>query len=655
MASIINTGVSALNAFKRQLETTGHNIANVNTEGYSRQSVQLETRRPHVENGLYLGSGVQTASVRRSYDDFLAARVRDHNSSHEEFRVYAQYARQVDNILADSAAGLDSSLQQFFAAVNDVADDPTSIPARSVMLNRAEQLGERFGSLDGWLEDNRVRLNQDLSYEIDEINTRSQALASVNARIRAQHNGPAGIPGDVLDERDRLVDELSRYTTVSTFEERDGTVNVFVGTGQALVVGITHNTLGVASNPYDAGQKELILQQNNGGQVNITAQMTGGSLGGLLRFRDEVLNSSQNALGRIAVGLASFFNEEHQTGMDLDDELGGGFFSTANPQALGSSANAAGSSVSLSIHDAAQLTAHEYRLDLIGGSWSLVDLDSGATVPLSGTGTSADPLVAAPPDELGFGVVVNAAVDGDSFLLRPTRTGAADVDLLIGDERDIAAAEAVFTLADASNAGTGRIGPGALTTRSTSGVAPAPPVSITLTYNAANELVLPPGTQFVDAAGNPIASNVPYVSGDTYRVDIAGLGIFDFSVSGAPTAGDTFTLEGNAGGVGDNRNARRLADLQTERLMIGGTASIANTYAALIADVGTKTQQAISNASVQENLLAQAEASKAEVSGVNLDEEAADLVRFQQAYQAAAQVINVANSLFDSILGAVRG
>jgi len=549
MASIINTGISALNAFKRQMDTTGHNIANVNTEGYSRQTVQLTTREPQVYPQGYVGTGVDVASIRRNYDDYLATQVRDYSALHEEFSTYQQRATQIDNVIADSATGIDSSLQQFFASVNDVADDPTSIPARSVMLSRAQQLSDRFQSLDGWLEQMRGRVNQDLERQVGDVNAIARSLAEVNTRILSVNGAAGAPPNDLLDERDRMIDELSHYTSVSTLAQSDGTVNVFVGSGQALVVGTSYNTLGVTDNPMSADQKELVIQQAGGQVVNVTQQMSGGSLGGLLRFRDEVLDETQNALGRVAIGLASLFNEQHRDGFDLDGQPGGDFFSLTAPQALGSSTNAAGSSVSISIDDPSLLTTHEYRLDFDGSNWSMTDLDSGGSIPLSASGAPLT-LNASPPAELGFSVVVNAAAANDSFLLRPTRGGAAGLEVLVSDERDIAAAEAI--------------------------------------------------------------------------------------------------------GVGDNRNARRLADLQNAHLMMGGTATLSDTYRSLIADVGSKTQQAASNAATQGHLLAQAEASKAEVSGVNLDEEAANLVRFQQAYQAAAQVINVANSLFDSLLAAVR-
>jgi flagellar hook-associated protein 1 FlgK len=651
MASIINTGISALNAFKRQMETTGHNIANVNTDGYSRQRVQFGSRPAEATPQGFIGSGTEITSIRRSYDDYLAGRVRSYNASHEEFAIYEQRANQIDNVIADASAGLDSMMQQFFASVNDVADDPSSIPTRSVMINRAEQLTDRFNALDNWFTDIRNQLNRDLEREANEINSLASSLAQVNARVASLNGIGSGVPNDVLDERDRLVDDLSRYTTVSTVEQSDGAMNVFIGTGQSLVVGSTFSTLSVEQGSEATDRRELHIRQGNGPKIDVTAQMTGGSLGGLLRFRDEVLDESHNALGRVAIGMAEYFNAEHRTGMDYDGDLGGNFFSALQPTpASANKGNASGSAVTLGFADVSALTTHEYQLSYDGSAWSMRDLNTGRVVSLSGTGSAADPLVGD-----GISITVVAASAGDSYRLRPTREAAADIGVLVNNARDIAAAEAVLASASTTNAGTGVIGAGAQVSRVASPSRLTAP--LTLQFNAAaNRFDIYSGSPPSGGAIGSVAYNPATDTGSTLTVpgSITGLGDYSFSMNGTPADTDRFVLSDNSGASGDNRNARRLADLQAANLMIGGTATLANTYGSMVADVGTKTHQAANNATIQQHLLSQAESAKAEVSGVNLDEEAADLVRFQQAYQAAAQVINVANTLFDSLLGAVR-
>lgn len=636
MGSILQTGISALNTFQRQLTTTGHNIANVNTEGYSRQRVDMGTREAQQLGTNFIGNGVHATGIRRSYDQYLAGRVRAYNSAQQEYEVYHNRASQIDNVIADAAAGLDSMMQDFFASVQDVSADPSSIPARNVMLNRSELLADRFRSLNNWVEDLRTQVNRDFDTYVTEINNLGSAIASVNTRLQGLSIASGSQPNDLLDERDDLIDQLSSYVKVQTLEQDDGSLNVVVGTGQALVVGSTVNKLVVTNNPEAADHKEVSINMAGGGTAPITKQINGGKLGGLLRFRSEVLDPTQNSMGLVAIGLADKFNEEHVTGMDLDGDLGLDYFKIAEPEVLGNPNN--GGTVTATFDDVTNLTNHEYELSF-DGTWSLIDLSDDTAVTLTGSGTAADPFIAD-----GMALEVGGAVAGDTYRLRPTRLGAYTIDTLLTDTRDIAAAEAVNTSAAATNTGTGDIGSGAQVSSDGTTKLAAP---ITLTFDSgANAFNLSSGGTL---AYDPVAD-----SGSTLTLNIAGLGDFNFTMNGTPANGDIFTLADNTGGRGDNRNALRLADLQNQQLLFGDTASLSDAYGFLVADVGTQTHQAGENAEVQERLLTQSDSAKSAVSGVNLDEEAADLVRFQQAYTAAAQVISTANTLFDTLLGAVR-
>jgi len=545
MASIFSTGIGALNAFQRQLATTGHNIANVNTEGYSRQRVELTTMPPEWGPEGYIGSGVKVATIRRHYDDFLASRVRDYNTSHQEYSVFHERALQIDNVMGDATSGIDQTLQQFFASIHDVSTDPRSVPARTVMLNRAEMLSERFQSLNGWLESQRSGLNTDFDVYVSEINSISNSLAGINRQIQSAVGRSVNPPNDLLDQRDQLVDRLSEFVGVNTLVQEDGAMNVFIGTGQSLVVGGTASQLSVTDNPAAPDQKELSLALP-AGSVTVTSQINGGKLGGLLRFRTEVLDPAQNSLGVLAVGLAYQFNQQHQAGVDLGGNAGAAFFAMPSPQLLGSNNNAGAATVSAAFDGATigDLSGHEYRLAFDGADWSITDLTTGTATVLGPAGVYLHEGV-----ELTIGG--GAAVAGDAFRLRPTRAGAANLNTLITDPSEIAAAQSTA--------------------------------------------------------------------------------------------------------VGDNRNAVALAELQNASLLFSGAATFSDANGFILADVATKTHQAGANAEVQKQLLAQAENDKAAISGVNLDEEAADLVRFQQAYSAAAQVIATANTLFDTLLGAVRG
>jgi len=632
--SILSTGISALNAFQRQLATTGHNIANVNTEGYSKQSVDFAALEPDIAGGAgYLGRGVEAASIQRSYDNYLAGRARAYNSSQAEFEIYHDRSSQVDNVLADAAAGLDGIMQGFFDAVHDVSADPTSIPARNVMLNRSDMLVDRFQSLAGWFDDLRFQVNRDLEIFTDEINNIGSSIADINARIQSLNSSAVNPPNDLLDERDKLVDELSRYVTVTTLDQDDGSLNVAIGNGQALVVGATYSQLNVINNPLATDHKEISITLAGGYQSIITNQISGGEIGGLLRFRNEVLDPAQNSLGLVALGLAQNFNDEHITGMDLGGDLGGAYFNMAAPDVLGHPANSG--TIAVGFNNLADVSNQEYELSYDGADWSITNLELGTTTVLGPAG----PFV---HDGLDITIGAGAAA-GDLYRIRPARLGASLIDTLVADPRDIAAAEAVRTADLASNTGTGHIGAGTQVSSTGTSLLALP---VTLTFNAGtNELTSPLG-------------NIPYDpatdSGSTLTLTIPGLGDYSFEMTGTPANLDQFTLSSNAGGVGDGRNAVRLASLQNAQLLFGNTASLSDAYAYMVADVGTQTHQSGANSAVHEQLLNQAENAKLAVSGVNLDEEAADLVRFQQAYSAAAQVISTANTLFDTLLGAVR-
>ena len=639
MANILKTGISALYAFQQQLATTGHNIANVNTEGYTRQSVGLSALEPQGSTTGYIGSGVQVTSIRRSYDSFQAAQVRSYQASQQEYAVYYDRANQINNVIGDPASGLDQMMQEFFAGIQDVSSDPTSIPARTVLLNRADALVDRFHSLNDYMSSLRSQVDRDFGNYVSEINSIGESIANLNLRIQSLGANSANPPNDLLDQRDHLIDQLSGYVNVSTVSQDDGSLNVFMGSGQALVIGGTSNTMSVTTNAEAADQKELTITVPGGGSTLITDQVTGGKLGGLLRFRKEVLDPAQNSLGLVAIGLADSFNQLHQQGMDLDGDLGQDFFSVASPELLANAANSG--TVSASFDDISNLTNHEYQLSYDGAAWSMLDLTTGSAVSMSGSGTAVDPFIAD-----GVALVVGAgAAAGDRYRLRPARNGADAIATVVSNPRDVAAADPIQTQTNGANTGTASIGGGGLVLRSGNTKLAAP---ITLTYDSGTNA-------FNLSSGGSIAYNPATDSGSTLTVTIAGLGDFSFSMTGSPANGDQFSLADNTGGVGDNRNAVRLGDMQSTKVLFGDTASISDAYGYLVADVGTQTHQASTNADAQQQLLTQAESAKSAVSGVNLDEEAADLVRFQQAYAAAAQVIATANTLFDTLLGAVRG
>ena len=670
--SVLGSGITALNAFRNQLVTTSHNIANVNTEGYSRQVVDLGTMPASPTTAGFIGNGVQIENVRRQFDQFLMDRLRTYTSSNEDYQVFVDRASRVDDILADPDVGLSQAIQEFFNSVQDVADDPASTSTRSVMLSSANIMAERFISVYEFLESMRGEINQDIKGLVTEANTLSQSIAMVNAEIQlVSDQSGTQLPNDLLDKRDSLISELSKFVNVTTVPSNDGTVNVFIGNGQALVIGTRALTLDASINEAEPDRLNITLDVGAGIPSDITNTLSGGKLGGYFRFRDTVLDPAMNALGRLAMGLGTAFNDQHKLGMDLNGALGRDFFTVpdvSDPTSVQSMvlANPANNGGPLTITDIdeANLTTSDYELKYNGASFEVTDRQTGlTTIPLVETVAGVGTITFG-----GVTVQVTPSTDphlnNDSYIIRPTKLAARSFTVEVLDGREIAAASPVSVSKTASGINSSvQISDSGLSSLTGGGSTP----TVTLTYSSTGGTLGNGGFVIAGAATIPgLPSPVTMLdydptldSGKIITINLTGLGDFTFKITGAAADTDAFTFGDNSNGIGDNRNMRQLANLQLDKTMLNDTSGNATTsfsglYSNLIGDIGTKTRQAIINNETQIKLREQATTSLDEVSGVNLDEEAANLVTFQQAYQAASQIIRISNTLFDSLLNAVR-
>jgi len=761
---MLSSGISGLLSAQRALATTSQNISNVNTEGYSRQRVELTARSPDAAGYGFVGTGVQIGSIERTFDAFVTSQLRSSTASSAQFSEFYTLASRVNNLLADVDSGLMPSMQSFFDAVQTVADDPASIPARQVLLSEGETLAARFQYLDQGLADIRESINQTIRAEVTAINGLSTALAGVNRDISsALSAGNGNSPNDLLDRRDQLLLELSERVSVTTVEQDNGALNVFIGSGQAVVVGLESRELLTMNNSFDPEQIEVGFSAG-ANAIELSNQLTGGSLGGLLNFRTQLLDSAQDGLGQIAMGLVETFNDQHRLGVDLNGVLGGDFFDPLNngtPQILANSSSVASASqINVTVSDAGQLTGSNYRLERSGTNYTMTRLDDNATVTLATFPGAAETV-----DGITLSLNSGNIADGDSFLIRPVRNAARDINLAVTTPQSIAMAVPVRTSAALTNTGTGTIDPGSVTDAGTyisdtysvvmadsttgdaDGVAigaitddattanalqynlsingtvvytqnegdplladqdalaatinlssattgvrayvntttnalflardPASSLPVTVT-----ESLIDSGATPLDAAdaatgyfGSALSGAAPTNSityggaADSYVViDSAGNmeasgayttgGAITFngiatSVSGEVNSGDTFVIENNSSGVSDNRNALQLASLQTSLILDSGTASYEDVFGRLIADVASQTRQAEVNSTAQQSILQQNLEERASISGVNLDEEAANMMQFQQAYQAAAQVISAADSMFQTLINSI--
>lgn len=629
MADLLSTGVSGLLAFQRALDTTSHNIANVATDGYSRQRVLIGTRPPQGYGNGWLGQGASVQTTQRVYDDFLAAQTRTTSSSLEHLDIYATHAERLNDMFGDSENGLSATLQNFVNALQSVANSPASVPARQVLLSEANTLKQRLQFFDSRLDEIGGEINSRIKGEVAEVNSLAQAIAKLNDEIQTGYARTGGQPpNDLLDQRDRLLDELSQKVTVNAVRQDGGTVNVFVGNGQPLVLGSDVNELAALPDPYDASRVTIALR-TPGSAVDITSNISGGALGGLLDFRGEQLDPARNALGRIAVALSDVVNAQHRKGIDLSGALGGDLFAVGDAEALASDLNTGTGTVAVTRANVGALTGRDYILEMTSGGWELRDSLTGAAVPMSGSGTAADPFVAD-----GIAIEVGGAANvGDTFLIRPTRGAIENMDVVISDPSRIAAAAPIRTAADAGNSGSATISVGEVLDSS----APQLGTPVTIEF-------LSPNTYSINGSGT-----FAYTDGASLNVNG-----WPVQISGTPAAGDTFTVTDNTSGTGDNRNALLLADALQAPVLNNGTTSLSSAVGEFVGGIGVATRQAQINRDAQNVVYQESLAAKDAVSGVNLDEEAANLLKYQQAYQAAAQLIRIADTMFQTLLAATE-
>jgi flagellar hook-associated protein 1 FlgK len=628
MADLLSTGVSGLRAFQRALDTTSHNIANAATPGYSRQRVELATRPPETFGSGFIGNGVDVSGVTRYYDQLLATQTRTAASSLSRLDVYASKSQALSDLFGDSATGLSASLQKFVNSIQGVANSPTSTAARQVMLSEAEGLKQRLQTYDTRLGELDSEINSRLTAEAATITSDAQSIARLNGQIVVAQNSTGQTPNDLLDERDRLLADLATHVNVDAVRQADGSVNVFVGSGQALVLGSNATTLVTQRDPY-AGERLTIASKSGTTTVDLSNTLGGGSLGGILDFRREMLDPTRNELGQIAVGLVSVVNAQHREGVDLSGNLGTDLFAVGAVEVSPNLHNSGTGAVSATRVDTGALTSLDYEMTWSGSAWSLRRRDTGAAVPMTGTGTVGDPFLAD-----GMAIVVGGATAaGDRFQIRPTATAVAGMKVLVTDPSRVAAAAPIRTAAASGNLGDAQISAGEV-------------------LDAANPQLRSGVTlQFIDATHYSVngAGSFAYTSGA--NIDINGWRV---SLSGTPAAGDSFSVANNAGGVGDNRNALALASVLGQGVLAGGTESLNGAATRFVGGIGVTAGQSAASRDAQQIIADSTAAAADSVSGVNLDEEAANMLRFQQAYQAAAQTIRITQELFQTLLDATH-
>ena len=648
--NLLNVGKSGLFAAQVGLSTTGHNISNANVAGYSRQLVVQSAGQSQDYGYGFLGSGTEVSQIKRYSDDFLNSQVRTAQASTSSLNAFSAQINQVDNLLADSTSGLSPALQDFFKGVQDVASNPASVASRQSLLSSADSLAARFQGVNGRLEEIRDGVNTQITSNVSAINSYAAQIADLNEKITGFSN-TGNQPNDLLDKRDQLIAELNKQVKASVVKGDGNSLTVTIGTGQPLVVGKKSFELAVVHSPTD--QTRLEVGYVTPGKVTMLAEssLSGGELGGLFEFRAVSLDRAQNSLGRIAITLASTFNAQSRLGQDDAGNMGGDFFTQADAVVGRAETNNPMSTtvVTAAVTDPTKLTQSDYKLSYDGSNFTVTRLSDNVKTTIAPYPQSTPQTI----DGVAFNVSGSASKN-DSFTIRPTINGASQFKVAINDRSKIAAAAPIATSAPVSNTGTAKIDEGSVDANYlTSGNALTSPVTLTF---ASGNLSGFPASQAVTVTNNGVPTtypagtpSIPFTAGANYS-----FGGINVSFTGQPGANDTFNVARNVSGVGDNRNMRLLGALQAKNILDGGSATMQSAYAELVSFVGNKAREVDVNGKASEALLTQARQSQQDVSGVNLDEEASNLLRYQQAYQAAGKVMQMASTLFDTLLSLGR-
>ncbi|WP_214000092.1 flagellar hook-associated protein FlgK [Arsukibacterium sp.] len=671
--NLLRIGTSAVLASNTLLNTTSNNIANINTPGYVRQRTEFESQ--------ILGLGVGKGTTERLVSEFTLKQMRRDTSNFTYAEAYVSEANRVDSLFSNPANSIATGINDLFRQVQIANNEPATLANRQLIIGSSQALLDKFDTLSSLVLDQESFVNQQMEIYVDETNGYIKQIASLNKEIASYGTGSSRpIPLDLLDKRDKAILDLSEMVEINTLDAANGEKLVFMTTGQAIVVEQGNFNLMALRGDPDPSRRELQLELSARSSItrDVNVKEVGGKIGGLIAFREEVLDPTQNRLGQLALSMADAFNSQNRLGMNLNGELGGDIFRlpAANGLALSSNTGTAVVSsviepgkgtqlppndflVTVTAADEITVQALDVKGNVITGSDKVI---SGLTFPAT---INSDDV--ASDDLFGLQITIDGApAVNDQFILKPLATASRTINMATTRPEDIALASPVRTEFNVSNLGNAQI-EGLAVTDTTPATAPD------YGFEASAGLVNGPwqmtyvgGDTFeiVDNLGNPVAT-AAFGSGQYQNIfEQAGVDVgFDFSVTGVPSIGDTFSIAYNAGGFNDNRNGLAMAALQTAdttRLNALSTSTGVNSvsfnksYGEMVSLIGERTNQARNSEQASQALLEQTTAWYESLSGVSLDEEAANLVRFQQTYAAASKIISTSQTVFDTLLAAVR-
>ena len=685
--SLISIGLSGINASSAAINTIGNNTANVDTAGYSRQQV-LTTASAQIALGQgvgYIGTGTTLSDVRRIYNSYLDTQLQSSTALSADAVAYSGQASKTDTLLSDSATGISVQLADFFTKMQGIATSATQSAERSSFLTQAGALSARFNSVSSQLSTQNDNVNTQLNTFTKQVNELTTTLASLNKQITQASAGNA-TPNTLLDSRSEAVRQLNELVGVKVVEN-NGNFDIYTGTGQSLVSGGTSYKMSASPSPSDPLQYNVQIAYGQT-QTDVTSVLTGGSIGGLLRYRNEVLVPATNELGRTAMVLSDQVNSQMSQGIDSKGNFGSNLFSSINSadaitqRSVGKTTNSVGSgNLNVTIGDTSKLTANDYEVTFSDSSnFSVRRLPNGESV---GAGSLADN----PPKQFdGFSVSLNGntLAAGDSFKVIPTRTGASGISVVLTDAKDIAAAAPLTAAAGSSNSGTGGFTQPVLNTKSDiydstqtadlrNALKDSTPMKLVMgavssTGVQSYTLINASGGAVLDQNGNAVSGSIIQGQANTVKLNVGYTDTtttpssktafeLQMTISGSPVANDTFSIGMTGGGSSDNRNALAVVGLQTAKTVgvvnRGVGTSLSGSYADTVSVVGTLASQSKNDVTATAAVVSQAKSSRDSVSGVSLDEEASNLIKYQQYYTASSQIIKAAQTIFSTLINSL--
>ena len=663
--SLLSIGVRAMAASYASMQTTGNNIANAGVEGYSRQTTLLATAQGQGTSQGYFGAGVKIAGVQRSQDAFLTREAASAKALSSMDAVRSERLTQLQSVFQSGETGIGNSISQFFSSLSDLASHPSDSASRSVVLARAQDLALRFNEAGTQLTTLQTQVNQDLQSSVSAVNSLASSIAKVNKEISAAR-GLGHDANDLLDQREQLLSQLSEHVQVSTIAADDGSVGVFIGGGQRLVLGAVAEKLEVVHSTFDGSRSAVAISEGSTVRPLSTDSLGGGRIAGLLKFQDEDLVAGQVQLGQLSQALAAAVNDQQMLGLNLQPPVGSvaskamfGFTAATQAQVMPATTNlknASGqytSNVSIEVVDASQLKAAEYELredPNNAGQWQLKRSPDDGSAPIAVVdGQQVD----------GFVVHFNSGPSaGERFLLQPVTRAAGGMQRLLSDPLDVAAASPFVPSTDSANTGTAAVS--SLTMTSTP-VDPTATATLTFTGPSSDPSKMDYTWELRDSGGILIGSGSgTWTPGEAAPAsgepDING---FKIQLGGVPAAGDKIVIAPTTDASNNNGNALAMNALDSLNLVgltelpsgqTSGGLSFTESFIASLSDIGVRTQGANSTAAISAARSTAADNAKTSKTGVNLDEEAARLIQFQQSYQAAAKVLQIAQAVFKDLL-----